>query len=107
MAGLRIFAITAAVAIALWAWWVPHTEGGGCPGGGACAEGYRASRTSAGPDWFYGGSGAGRAVGARPEARERAGDGNETHCRPDHHGSSTDAGNQPPQACEDVRARFF
>jgi hypothetical protein len=109
MTRFRIVAVTAAAVIALAAWWVPLKVGGGdgCPGGGACAEESPASGGSGSPDWFYGGEGVDRIRegGTRPAARK--GTGGVIRCTPDRYRTPTDAGEERPRGCEDVRARFY
>jgi hypothetical protein len=110
MTRFRIVAVTAAAVIALAAWWVPPKVGGGdgCPGGGACAEESPAPGGSGGPDWFYGGEGVGRIrADDRPDTREEPGGGGTNRCGPGRYDAPTDAEEERPRGCEDVRARFY
>jgi hypothetical protein len=111
MTRFRIVAVTAAAVIALAAWWVPLKVGGGdgCPGGGVCVEEPPASRSSDSPDRFYGGDGMDRIRegGDRPDTREGPGGGDVIRCGPNRYGAPTDAGEERPRSCEDVRARLY
>ncbi len=112
MTRLRIVAVTVvAVLIASAAWWVPFkvSNGDGCPGGGMCGEEFPAPGVSGGPSWFYGGEGVDpiREGSDRPATQDGTGGGNVIRCRPDRYSAPTDAGKEPPQSCEDVRARFY
>jgi hypothetical protein len=104
-----IVAVTVALVIALAAWWVPPKVGGECPSGGACGEGPPASGGSGGTDRFYGSEGVDRTreSGDRPDARDGTKGEDVIRCRPDRYRAPTDAGEELPQSCEDVRARFY
>ena len=107
-----IVGVTAAVVIALAAWWVPLEVDGAvdeCPGGGKCAAEPPVRGGSGGPDWFYGGEGVDRTRGDddRPNTQGDPRSEYEFRCGPGRDEGPTGAGAELPRSCEDVRARLY
>jgi hypothetical protein len=48
-----------------------------------------------------------REGGDRPDTREGPGGGDVIRCGPNRYGAPTDAGEERPRSCEDVRARLY
>ena len=113
MTRLWIVGLMATAVIALAARWVPlevGSAGDGCPGGGTCAAEPPMRGGPGGPDWFYGGEGVDRIRGNDGDHRslQRPPRGEyEMRCDAGRDEAPTGAGEELPQSCEDVRARFY